>query len=486
MSKPFKTISFAAFVFALILQLFNNSNAQSLEIKIDVNESSAIINGKFNDSPEKRNLSFLQSYAGQENLADRFSEIVLRDKSGQGVEFKKLAVGEFLANNDFQSFQYKINLTPKNPTAMAHVSWLSDEQGILMLGDLLPQTGATVSGKITFELPKNWRIISNEKKAGENSFLVEVIENAVFYIGKNARELPTGNSNLSFAASGEFLFKDEDAAGMAAEIFENYQNLFGGIAPNKKQILLVRYPKDVSFGRWEAETRGSTVMILSADMPFSTHSEQKIHEQLRHELFHLWIPNGLNLAGNYDWFYEGFALYQSLRTGVAVNRLRFDDFLDTLSRAYDIDTMISQKKSLIEASKNRWNGSNTQIYARGMLVGFLIDAAILQKSKGKKSLSEIFREIYQKHNLGNQRQDGNAAILKILEAHQETNPIVEKYIKGAENIVWQTDLDLIGIEAVTENFSTKLKVKTKLNGRQKDLLDKLGYNNWRNFSRKSK
>ena len=65
--------------------------------------------------------------------------------------------------------------------------------------------------------------------------------------------------------------------------------------------------------------------------------------------------------------------------------------------------------------------------------------------------------------------------------------IIEKYIKGAENIVWQTDLDAIGIESAgTENFATKLKVKAKLNGRQKDLLDKLGYNNWRKNSESSK
>ena len=82
--------------------------------------------------------------------------------------------------------------------------------------------------------------------------------------------------------------------------------------------------------------------------------------------------------------------------------------------------------------------------------------------------------------------DGNSAILKILEAHDELLPIIDKYIKGAENIAWQTDLDAIGIESTTENFSTKLKVKAKLNGRQKDLLDKLGYNNWRKNSESSK
>jgi len=57
--------------------------------------------------------------------------------------------------------------------------------------------------------------------------------------------------------------------------------------------------------------------------------------------------------------------------------------------------------------------------------------------------------------------------------------VIERYVKSAETIEWQTDLDAVGIESLTENFSTKLRVKTSPNGRQKDLLSKLGYNNQR-------
>jgi hypothetical protein len=84
------------------------------------------------------------------------------------------------------------------------------------------------------------------------------------------------------------------------------------------------------------------------------------------------------------------------------------------------------------------------------------------------------------------REDGNTAVLNILQTRAELRPIIEQYVKAAENIAWQTDLEAIGIESATENFSTKLKVKTGLSGRQKDLLDELGYNNWRKNSESSK
>jgi predicted metalloprotease with PDZ domain len=114
-----------------------------------------------------------------------------------------------------------------------------------------------------------------------------------------------------------------------------------------------------------------------------------------------------------------------------------------------------------------------------MLVAFLIDIALLDKSKGKNSLADVLRGLYQKHYLAAPRTDGNTAILNILESRGELKSIVERYIKGTQDIAWQTDLESAGIESATENFSTKLNVKAKPSGRQKDLLDKLGYNNWR-------
>jgi predicted metalloprotease with PDZ domain len=137
--------------------------------------------------------------------------------------------------------------------------------------------------------------------------------------------------------SSQWLFSDEEAERMVSEVYKEYTKLFRQDPLSGARISLAKFPRDVKPGDWEAETRANNVTIISSDMPFKTQSLQRLHEQLRHELFHLWIPNGVNLTGNYDWFYEGFALYQSLKLAVALNRIRFEDFLDTLSRAHTID-----------------------------------------------------------------------------------------------------------------------------------------------------
>jgi predicted metalloprotease with PDZ domain len=382
----------------------------------------------------------------------------------------------------------KIGIQQQQLTAAAHVSWISETNGLLMLNDLLPQNLEDYGARITFEMPADWRIATSETKQSENVFNVTKIEKAVFLIGKNWREQTKRieKNELSFAISGEWQFTDAEAAQMAETILFELKKTFGDVPFPKTQILLLPFPQEANFDRWRAETRGSTVTIISAPTTFKSAALNRLHEQLRHEIFHLWIPNSLNLSGNYDWFYEGFALYKALKTGVRLNQIRFDDFLSTLGRGFDLSEALSRRQSfsLIEASEKRWINSNEFIYAKGIVVAFLCDATLLRESKGKKDLDSIFREIYQKHRAPAQKEDGNAAILRILKSNAELIPLAEKYIEGNSKIDWQSDLQSFGLTAEKISGSTQLKVAPKPNGRQKDLLDKLGYNQWRRLLQK--
>jgi predicted metalloprotease with PDZ domain len=498
MSTTNKKFSLALIIFVELLLFVFAASAQEMEANIKIKSSLTVVGiaGKFlkgNLVQSDKNWSFAGSLALAENLGARVSDLSLSDKKGNAIAFKKFIDGEYLAETEADAWSYQINLNPlPNVAAKAHVSWISNEQGILMLGDLLPQfkakTNQPISARIKFELPVDWKIISSEKRSGENSYFVSNVEKAIFLVGKNWREkeILVDKTSLNFAVSGEWNFSDEEVFKMAVDIFGEYRKLLGEAPTEKAQISVVHFPKNVKFGRWEAETRGANLIVLSSDMPFKTLSLQRLHEQLRHEIFHLWIPNNLALTGNYDWFYEGFTVYQSLKTGLQTNQIRFEDFLATLSEAYNIDNLQTQKVSLIEASKNRWNGLNPQVYSRGMVAAFLCDVALLRVNKGKRSISDVFREIYNKYRLPNESRDGNAAILKILENYDELRPIAEKYIKGSGKIDWQADLESAGIEASETNSFTKLAVKTKLDRHQKNLLDDLGYNNWRKIVQKTK
>jgi predicted metalloprotease with PDZ domain len=353
-----------------------------------------------------------------------------------------------------------------------------------MLGDVLPIFGKNANAtaaKVKMVLPMGWRQMENRI---DDIVETRDVASEVVAVGKDIRfrKVHVDNTAITICIAGEWLFTGDEIISAARDNYLSLREVFGADASNDLFISIFRFPQETSAGQWQADTRGRNITIISSDMPFKSQSLQRLHEQLRHEIFHLWIPNGVNLSGNYDWFYEGFALYESLKLGVAVNRIRFDDFLDTLSRAYDIDAMQSRKTSLIEASKNRWAGANTQVYARGMLVAFLCDIALLEKSKGKRSVADLLRMIYETHRPPSPERDGNSVVLALLQSHSELVSLVDRYIVGEANIDWTALITAAGLETESIDQVTKLKVMTKPNGRQKDLLNKLGYNNWRKLT----
>ena len=204
-----------------------------------------------------------------------------------------------------------------------------------------------------------------------------------------------------------------------------------------------------------------------------------MQEQLRHELFHLWMPNNLALSGEYSWFYEGFAQYTALKLGVGLNQISFADFLNTLEQSYNLGNRRRQPISLLAASKNRWLGENSSVYAKGLAVAFLFDVALLRQTGGKRDLISVLRQIYEKHKKPNKTEDGKAAILRFFDGYDALSPIIEDYVKGLEKLNFERYLQQTGIEILPVGTNIKLKVKDGLSKREKDFLDKLGYNNWR-------
>lgn len=474
--------------------------AQNIEVKIKLDSSAPEVlkvEGKFltNSSViNEKDWSFLGSYAGAENLGSRVSALTVVKRGNQPLDVKKMMDGEYLTEEgEAVSWSYLIDLTaPANEKMRAHVSWLEDKQGILMFNDILPQFAAAnsqpISATVSFEFPAECHVISSENKRNESVFEVPDIEKAVFLVGNNWRAKSVSNEfgTINLAISGDWKFSDDEVFKTADSILRTYLEIFKTV-PNKK-IQIAVFPaaeKKGSFGRWEADTRGSTVTMISSDMPFETTSRQLLHEQLRHELFHLWIPNNMRLKGNYAWFYEGFTVYQALKTAVEMNQIRFEDFLATLAEAYNLDAFRDQRISLLESPNNRLTGSgNPAVYSRGMIAAFLCDAALLRGSGGKTSLTNIFQQLNEKHQKPDGiRADGSKAVLEVLANYSELKIVVDKYIKGSEKINWKSDLDAFGIESSEAGFGVKLSVKQKTKGRQKDLLNKLGYNNWRKITR---
>ncbi|HMJ09372.1 MAG TPA: hypothetical protein VK468_10230 [Pyrinomonadaceae bacterium] len=486
MSKDLRAFVFLSTAFLLCLSCFTYSRGQSMkaEITIDAIKSTAIVSGSFESGSNGRNF-----YIGERNMAGtsgtkRISGLHLYQNGNTSADYRELVPGEFLASDRFDRWSYNIDLSPQNAGNAAHSTWVGNNDGLIQPADLLPNLGGDVpvSASVRLYLPAGWQAVTTEEKGSDRSYQVGDASKAVFRIGKDLRSVKSeiAGRSIELTFSGTWLFRDDEAAAMAAEIYDEYRKIFGGSQGGAAHISLMHFATTGGPGRWEAETRGRTITIVSSDMNFRTQSLQRLHEQLRHEVFHLWLPNAVALTGNYDWFYEGFALYRSLKMAVFLNRIRFDDFLDTLSRAYSIDTRSSGRLSLIDASKARSGSGDTRVYARGMLVAFLADISLLKRSKGKASVDDILYRVFKEHKRPNAAADGTTTVIDVMMKAGVERRIVTDLVMGSGPIEWADEIATAGLQPPTAQSS--LTVTLKPTGRQKALLNKLGYNNWRKLS----
>jgi predicted metalloprotease with PDZ domain len=472
----------------LIILDAGSATAQSLEARVSVlSLSPARVKVEGTRAEGAQAWSFRNIYASVIGLGERIENLSLKDKNGADVAVRKLAPGEYQAASALATaFSYELKLEPPQPaTDAAYVSWLASERGFLMLGDLLPlrtkMEEARRSAIVRFTLPAGWSIASNEKKRADGQFEMVDAEQAVFFVGQDLRQRREriGAMDFTFVAAGEWAFTDDDAAKMAANILKDYAEAVGTTARSSAVLMLSPFPRPVSAERWSAETRGGTVMLLSGRSPSKTAALAQLSVPLSHELFHLWVPNGLpGLEGNYDWFYEGFTMYQAMRAGLRLRLLTFQDYLNAMGRAYDIyrSARDGDKLSLLEASQQRWASATMLVYNKGMLVAFLYDLTLRQRSNGKRTLDDVYRELFRRYHATEQQRDGNAAVIAVLNSRTEMQDFTRRFVESAGTVDLASLIAPFGLRVERGGVRTHVAVSDSLTRSQRDLLREFGYN----------
>ena len=449
--------------------------------------------------------SFRDSYAGVLNLGSRVEGLKLFDAAGTEVSNRKIAPGQFRAETPASKFRYEVRLAPPVRVAdMARVSWLDSERGLLMLRDLLPlsSSGASandqdstkaVGARVTLRLslPEGWVAHSNEAQNTAGEFKIEDADLAVFAVGNHVRISTTTTSGmtLSLVADGEWAFTDSDALELAGKVVKAHRDVFGAVPSRRATLILFPFPQSAAPDKWSAETRGPSVVLLMGRLPSKVAALAQLSVPLTHELLHFWVPNGLTLDGDYDWFYEGFTIYQAARIGVRLDLLTFQEFLNAISRAYDGYSigLDRDRWSLVEASKRRWTVGESSVYSKSMVIAFLYDLKLRSLSHNKHSLDDVYRNIFREYQsseirgIGSQAgqgSDGNEAVLKALSAYSGMQEFGRSFVSNAVAINLAEQLAPFGLRVETFGLRTRISVSEALTRQQRDLLHDLGYNDY--------
>ncbi|HKG12111.1 MAG TPA: hypothetical protein VKB12_02185 [Pyrinomonadaceae bacterium] len=424
--------------------------------------------------------SFRNFYGSIAGLAERVENFTLSDDGGASIAVRKLAPGEFTAASAATRFAYDVKLAPPAfASDAAHVSWLGAGHGLLMPGDLLPQPLA--DAKVTIQLPAGWAVSTVDEKGSDGAYNLSDAERAVFAVGRDLREKQgraAGRMAFALVTAGEWAFNDGEAAQSIEEILDIYNDVTRAVPAQSASVVLLPMPQPVPGNVWAAETRGPTVVLISGSLPSKLAAKAQLDGSLTHELFHLWVPNGLALEGEYDWFYEGFTNYVAMRVAMRRGQLTFNDYLNTLGLEFDAYRAArgAKESSLVEASQKRWAGAASLIYHKGALVAFLYDLTLRRETGGKSSLEDAYPELFRRHARGFARVEGNRALVELLGGMAGMRDFVERYVTGSGEINLSRAIEAFGLRVEPGGARTHVGVAPSADTRQRELLRKLGYN----------
>jgi predicted metalloprotease with PDZ domain len=405
-------------------------------------------------------------------LGDRIREFQANG-SGTPVSVKNLVPGEFRLASPVNRVSYSINITPGSTADLPHISWLTNDSGVLMLADLLPDLSEIELGVlIQFELPEGWKVYSSTTPVGR-AFVVNEPDKAVFMIGRDLRltSKRDNGTELRLVTRGEWKFSEKNVLGDALRLLREYQKLTGFKLRFTPTVFIAPFP--ISGSDWKAETRGSSSMLLLNSQASRKNWRAQLAIIFTHELFHLWVPNSLQLTGDYDWFFEGFTSYIALQEALKLKLIRFQEYLKTLGRVYDSYLSVSDDKSLLEASESRWTSSSSVVYDKGMLVAFIYDLLLRRESVGESSLADRYRMLFAR--IVDKPADANEVIIQTLTSSPATSEFLKTYIESRSRVELERILPPLGIEVNKTSSQTVLSVSKELRDDQKKLLRSLGY-----------
>ena len=473
--KLLRILSFVIFLCAI----FSAVQGQALKARVTVSSSfPAEIRIFAESSSPMSSWSFRNAYAGVLGLGDRIERFDAPDRLGEMMPVHKIAAGEYRAENKVAKFSYTIRLPPPSRASeMSHASWLAGESGFLMLADLLPQAEEATANQgvlLEFELPTGWSVGSSLLASERDQYLVMEPDKAVFFVSRSLRKTvkTVDAMKTQLLASGEWAFADADVLNAATSVLKKYFELTGFRLRESAVVMLAPLPASAGNDQWRAETRGATVMLLLNPRVSRKNWIAQLAVIFTHEIFHLWVPNSLSLEGDYDWFFEGFTLYEALLTSLDLKLITFQGFLDTIARVYDSYRSYPDNLSLIEASEQRWTSSVPLVYDKGMLVAFMYDLTARRESNSKNSLADRYRLLFDLHA---EHANSNEVIINLLRTSPATNDFPRAYIESRASIKLERFLPAFGLEVDASGLSTHLTVNKQLSEEQHRLLRSLGY-----------
>jgi predicted metalloprotease with PDZ domain len=310
--------------------------------------------------------------------------------------------------------------------------WVTKALFVYCYGDDSPK-----KAKISFDVPKNWKISTAWTKVTDKEFIAEnidVLDNNLLVLGNQTEEIiKIDNMSILLVTPKNFEHQMDLLNATMKEILPVYKNVFSELPMTNYLICISE--NDVEDG--EAYKNSFHQMFKDVNLKY-----RKIiwGNTFAHEMFHYWtgLIYNKDFEGNY-WFSEGFTDYYSSLALIRSKIIPEQDYLKKLafqfSRFHSSQKLMKEKLSLVKAGKDKINNWHL-IYGGGATMAFILDVEIRSRTNGVKTLDDFMKKLYFDFGKKNKPFNINDQI-NILNnlTNSDFNPIFKKFIKGTDSIL---------------------------------------------------
>lgn len=227
-----------------------------------------------------------------------------------------------------------------------------------------------------------------------------------------------------------------------------------GENPNKRYVFIIHNVKDAQGG---LEHKSSTTLSVNR-LTYSPDKYTRFLTLVAHEYFHLWNVKRLRAKElgpfNYDrevytpllYVMEGFTSFYEDLIVYKAGFITDSEFLGTVQGSvnYYAGNVGSSVQSISDASLDAWikaykpneNSGNTTVsyYSGGGMIASLMDALVIAKFDGKKTLDDFMRLMYQKYykskDIGFTNTEFERNFSKFME--EDMNWFFEDHVRGTK------------------------------------------------------
>lgn len=238
-----------------------------------------------------------------------------------------------------------------------------------------------------------------------------------------------------------------------AKVTQTATNVFGQ-NPNKEYTFIIH---NVVNGQGGLEHVNSTVLSVNR-WTYEGEKYKGFLSLVAHEYFHLWNVKRIRPVElgpfNYDkenytsllWVMEGFTSYYEKMILLRAGILSEKEFLASMfSKLNYVEGSVGTRvQPVAHASFDAWikayrpneNSANTTMsyYSRGAVIAMMLDAKIIKKYEGKKSLDQFMQNIYKTYYEQKGRGFSESEFQKELESYlgEDMDQFYADYINGTE------------------------------------------------------